>query len=78
MRPNAARSASALIFDPGQQCARMSPEQLKEESSGSKMVVANDYEFEIIRQKTGLGEDAILADSEALIITRGEHGFELC
>jgi adenosine kinase len=62
------------IFDPGQQCARMSPEQLKEGIVGSKMVVANDYEFEIIRQKTGLSEDAILADSEALIITRGEHG----
>jgi adenosine kinase len=62
------------IFDPGQQCARMSADQLKEGIIGSRIVVANDYEFEIIRQKTGLGENDVLAASEALIITRGEHG----
>jgi adenosine kinase len=62
------------IFDPGQQCARMTGEQLREGIVGSSIVIANDYEFEIIRQKTGLGEDEILAGSEALIVTRGEHG----
>jgi hypothetical protein len=28
---------------------------------GAKMVICNDYEFELIRQKTGLGEDEIQA-----------------
>ena len=62
------------IFDPGQQCARMSGEQLREGVVGSTIVICNDYEFELLRQKTGLGEAAILADSEALIVTRGENG----
>ncbi len=62
------------IFDPGQQCARMSGEQLKEGLVGSSIVICNDYELELIRQKTGLTEDVILTSSEALIVTRGEHG----
>jgi adenosine kinase len=62
------------IWDPGQQCARMSGEELKEGLTGATIVICNDYEFELIRQKTGLDEDAILAHSQALVITRGENG----
>jgi adenosine kinase len=62
------------IFDPGQQCARMSGEQLAEGVLGSTIVICNDYEFELIRQKTGLSEADILARSAALIVTRGEQG----
>jgi adenosine kinase len=62
------------IFDPGQQCARMSGEELREGVVGATLVICNDYEFEILRQKTGLGENDILSRSEALIITRGENG----
>jgi len=62
------------IFDPGQQCARMSGDQLREGVIGSTIVICNDYELELIRQKTELTEDAILKSSEALIVTRGEHG----
>ena len=62
------------IFDPGQQCARMSGEELAEGAIGAAIVICNDYEFELLKQKTGLGERDILAKSEALIVTRGEHG----
>ena len=62
------------IFDPGQQVARMSGDELKEGTVGAAIVVCNDYEFEILKQKTGLGEADILARSEALVVTRGEHG----
>jgi adenosine kinase len=62
------------IFDPGQQCARMSGEQLAEGVLGSTIVICNDYEFELIRQKSGLSEGDILARSAALIVTRGEQG----
>jgi adenosine kinase len=62
------------IFDPGQQCARMSGDELKEGIVGATMVICNDYEFELIKQKTGLAEAEILARSEALVVTRGEHG----
>jgi adenosine kinase len=62
------------IFDPGQQCARMSGDELREGIIGATIVICNDYEFELIKEKTGLVETDILRASEALIITRGEHG----
>ncbi len=63
-----------FIFDPGQQCARMSGDELAAGLSGSFMVICNDYEFELIRQKTGLDEAGVLARTQLLVITRGEHG----
>ena len=62
------------IFDPGQQCARMSGDELRAGTIGATIVICNDYEFELLRQKSGLGEGEILARSEVLIVTRGEHG----
>jgi adenosine kinase len=62
------------IFDPGQQCTRMSGDELREGMVGATVVICNDYEFELVRQKTGLDEAAILERSEALIVTRGENG----
>ncbi len=63
-----------FIFDPGQQCARLSGDELRDGISGARLVISNDYEFELIRQKTGLGEDGILGQATALVITRGEDG----
>ncbi len=65
------------IFDPGQQCARMSGAELSDGITGAKMVICNDYEFELIRQKTGFGEDEMLQQAELLVITRGEDGCSL-
>ena len=62
------------IFDPGQQCARMSGDELRDGIVGASIVVCNDYELELIRQKTGLSEKGILDLAELLIVTRGEHG----
>jgi len=62
------------IWDPGQQCARMDGAQLKDGIVGAHMVICNDYEFELIRQKTGMQEADVLAVASVLIITRGEHG----
>src|SRR5262245_8386556 len=62
------------IFDPGQQCARMSGDELRAGAVGATIVICNDYEFEILKQKTGLDQHEILSKSDALIITKGEHG----
>ncbi len=63
-----------FIFDPGQQCARLSGDDLRDGISGARLVISNDYEFELIRQKTGLGEEQVLEQVSALVITRGEDG----
>jgi adenosine kinase len=62
------------IFDPGQQCARMGGDQLADGLAGAHMVICNDYELELIREKTGFGEDEILARADSLVVTRGEKG----
>jgi len=62
------------IFDPGQQCARMEGDELLDGIVGAHMVICNDYEFELIRQKTGYDEARVLESSELLVITKGEHG----
>ena len=63
-----------FIWDPGQQCARMNGDELRAGLAGSAIVICNDYEFELIRQKTGLDEDGVFAQTGALIVTRGENG----
>jgi adenosine kinase len=62
------------IWDPGQQCARMDGQQLQEGITGAFMVIANDYEFELLRQKTGMDEADVQREVEVLVITRGENG----
>jgi adenosine kinase len=63
-----------FIWDPGQQCARMDGDELRAGLEGSAIVICNDYEFELIRQKTGLDEDGVFALTGALIVTRGDQG----
>ncbi|MGH9256310.1 MAG: carbohydrate kinase family protein [Vicinamibacterales bacterium] len=63
-----------FIFDPGQQCARMSGDELRDGIVGARLVICNDYEFELIRQKTGMSEGDVLSVADALVVTRGEHG----
>jgi len=63
-----------FVWDPGQQCARMSGQELAEGIHGAAIVICNDYEFELMKQKTELDEDAMVSRAGALIVTRGEHG----
>ena len=63
-----------FIFDPGQQCARMGGDELRDGVAGARLVIANDYEFELLRQKTGMDEANVLEQAEALVVTRGENG----
>jgi adenosine kinase len=62
------------IWDPGQQCARMDGAALAEGISGAFMVILNDYEFELVREKTGLSEADVLKQVQLLVVTRGEKG----
>src|SRR5688572_25580601 len=62
------------IFDHGQQAARMSGDELRQGIVGADVVICNDYEFELTRQKTGMSEDDVLGVARVLIVTRGEHG----
>jgi adenosine kinase len=63
------------MYDPSQQVARVDGEELKAGLVGASILICNDYEFEIIRQKTGMNEAAVIAAvREAVVVTRGEKG----
>ena len=55
----------------------MSGPELAEGLAGARVVICNDYEFEIIRQKTGHDEAGVLEGASLLVVTKGEHGCSL-
>jgi adenosine kinase len=52
----------------------MSGDQLRDGIVGAHLVICNDYEFELIRQKTGMDEADVLEVAKAMVMTRGERG----
>jgi adenosine kinase len=73
-----ARECRALgipfVFDPSQQLARLSKEEILEGIEGASILIGNEYEFGILEKKTGLSEVELLARVPVVIITRGEEG----
>jgi len=62
------------IYDPSQQIIRLSGDELIDGTRGARLLIVNDYEFGMMRNKTGLSEQELLSLPEATIITRGEAG----
>ena len=62
------------IYDPSQQIVRLPDEELREGIEGSRVFVANEYEYELVQQKTGLTKAEILEMTEILVVTHGEKG----
>ena len=62
------------IWSPIWQIIRMTPEELREGVLGAKVVVANDYEYELIKDKTGMDQRGILEHAEMVVTTKGKHG----
>jgi len=65
------------IFDPGQALPVLQEEDLIEAITGAYLLIVNDYEFDMIKNKTGKTREELLAMPEATIITFGEHGSQL-
>ncbi|MGB3444983.1 MAG: carbohydrate kinase family protein [Actinophytocola sp.] len=63
--------------DPSQQLARMSGEQIRDFVTGAKYLFSNDYEWELLRQKTGWSEQDVMSRVGMRITTLGEKGVEL-
>ena len=65
------------LYDPSQQVARLSGEDLARDLSGAKFLFCNEYEYELIKFKTGFSQDDILERVEYLVVTRGKNGANL-
>jgi adenosine kinase len=62
------------IFDPGQSIPALAADAIVEMIDGARMLITNDYELEMIREKTGLSNGDFLKKCPALITTLGENG----
>jgi len=62
------------IFDPSQQTIRLSADDLCRGVDGCKLLAVNEYELNLIQEKTSLSLDSILAMCGALLLTMGKNG----
>jgi adenosine kinase len=62
------------IYDPSQQIIWLTGDDLRRGAEGAKVLIVNDYEFGMIKNKSGLSEEELLALPEITIVTRGENG----
>lgn len=62
------------IFDPGQSLPMWESEDLLRCLEGSKIMISNDYELELICNKTGLDKPELLQRTSTIITTLGELG----
>src|SRR5699024_7110456 len=66
-----------FIFDPGQGLPMFDGDELKRFIDQASYVAVNDYESELLRERTGLSIDDIAAQVEALIVTKGGDGSQI-
>ena len=66
-----------FIFDPGQGLPMFNGEELTHFIELATYVAVNDYEAELLTERTGLSFQQIAERVSALIVTRGEQGAEI-
>jgi len=64
----------AFLYDPSQQVARFDGEALRHGIDRAHILICNEYEFELIIQKTCLTRDAIIDRVPVVVVTLGEKG----
>jgi len=66
-----------FMFDPGQQLPMFSGDELLRFIDQASYLACNDYEFEVVMDRTGLSLSDIAGRLEALIVTRGGEGSDI-
>ena len=77
MVAHAAQFAAAnipFIFDPGQGLPMFAGEELRCFVEQASWVAVNDYEWQLLRNRTGWDAEDVVSRVEALIVTRGGEG----
>jgi adenosine kinase len=63
-----------FVFDPAHQLPRLSPEDVAEGARGAWILIGNDYELELIMQRTGHSMDGLVAMADMVVTTLGRDG----
>ena len=65
------------VFDPGQALPMLQAEDLIEVITGCTLLIVNDYEFNLIQDKTSLTTNDLLALAKTTIVTLGGAGSKI-
>ena len=63
-----------FVFDPAHQLPRLSPEDVAEGSRGAWILIGNDYELELIMERTGRKMDGLMRLAKIVVTTLGREG----
>src|SRR3989344_739271 len=64
----------SYLYDPGQQIPSLSGEILRKGITGAQVLFVNDYELELIKQKTDWDEKSLSDRVSVLVVTLGAKG----
>jgi adenosine kinase len=67
-----------FVFDPAHQLPMMSGEDVTDSTRGAWIVIGNDYELELIEQRTNHDVDGLLELAEIVVTTLGRQGSRIC
>ena len=65
------------IFDPGQSLPMLEKKDLAEAIEGARILIANDYEIDLVMSKTGLNGGGLVRRAGAVVVTLGERGSKI-
>ena len=63
-----------FVFDPGQAMPLFNGDELRTFVDWADYLAVNDYECEMLQERTGLSRDALASKVKAMIVTRGGDG----
>lgn len=72
-----ARADIPFIFDPGQGLPMFTGAELDQFIEQATHIVVNDYEAELLQEKTGKSLEQIAARAQSLVVTRGARGADI-
>jgi adenosine kinase len=67
----------AFAADPSQQLARLSGDEIRKLIDGATYLFTNDYEWDLLLQKSGWSEAEVMAQIQLRVTTLGEKGVDL-
>lgn len=71
------QSGIPYVFDPGQQSLQFPQDDLRRMVHGSAVVIANAYEWSILREALGWTVNEVMAYTGLLVVTQGENGLNV-
>jgi len=73
-----AEAGIPFIFDPGQGLPMFNGEDLRRFIDQATWVTVNDYEWQLMKERTGWDVAEVTSRTKALIVTRGGEGSVIC